>query len=248
MPEGSRRDAANRDGAGAPGRGKRLAAIDRMKTAEGAAPFVPETRSLARLAAAAQECRGCDLYRHATQAVFGAGARGSTLFLVGEQPGDREDLAGKPFVGPAGLLLDRALAEAGVARSKVYVTNAVKHFKFEPRGKKRIHQKPSASEVEACRPWLYRELEVVRPRLLVCLGATAARTVFGPSFRLLARRGRVLETSPPLREVAPRALATIHPSAALRAPEEAARRELFRTLVRDLRVAARAAEGEANVA
>ena len=215
-----------------------------MRTVEGAAPFVPATRSLSRLAAAAQQCRGCDLYRHATQAVFGAGARGSTLLLVGEQPGDQEDLSGKPFVGPAGLLLDRALSEAGVDRTKVYVTNAVKHFKFEPRGKKRIHRKPNAAEVEACRPWLYREIEVVRPRLLVCLGATAARTVFGPSFRLLARRGRVLETAPALREVAPRALATIHPSAALRAPEETARRELFRTLVSDLRAAARAARQE----
>src|SRR5512135_1653559 len=219
-----------------------------MRTAEGAAPFVPPTKSLARLAAAVQECRGCDLYRHATRAVFGAGERGSPLFLVGEQPGDREDVAGKPFVGPAGLLLDRALEQAGVDRTKVYVTNAVKHFKFEPRGKKRIHQKPNAAEVEACRPWLYREIEVVRPRLLVCLGATAARAVFGSSFRLLAQRGRVLETAPALRKVAPRALATIHPSAALRSPEEAARRELFRTLVRDLRAAARAVRREADVA
>jgi len=214
-----------------------------MERFEGAAAYIPDTSSLPRLAAAVRSCRGCDLYRNATQAVFGAGARGSALLLVGEQPGDQEDLAGKPFVGPAGLLLDRALEEAGIPRAETYVTNAVKHFKFEPRGKKRIHQKPNAAEVEACRPWLYRELEVVRPRLLVCLGATAARTVFGPSFRLLAQRGRLLEPVPALKDVAPRALATIHPSAALRAPEESTRRELFRTLVRDLKTAARAAHG-----
>ncbi len=214
----------------------------------GAAKFIPATSSLPRLAEAAQSCRGCDLYLHATQAVFGAGARKSALVLVGEQPGDQEDLAGKPFVGPAGLLLDRALEEAGVSRAEAYVTNAVKHFKFEPRGKKRIHQKPNAAEIEACRPWLYRELEVVRPRLLVCLGATAARTVFGPSFRLLAQRGRVLEPRVELKEVVSRALATIHPSAALRAPEESARRDLFKTLVRDLKTAARAALGESHAA
>lgn len=214
----------------------------------GAAKFIPATSSLPRLAKAAQSCRGCDLYLHATQAVFGAGARQSALVLVGEQPGDQEDLAGKPFVGPAGLLLDRALEEAGVSRAEAYVTNAVKHFKFEPRGKKRIHQKPNAAEIEACRPWLYRELEVVRPRLLVCLGATAARTVFGPSFRLLAQRGRVLEPRVELKEVVSRALATIHPSAALRAPEESARRDLFKTLVRDLKTAARAALGESHAA
>ena len=219
-----------------------------MQRFPGATEFVPDTSSLPRLARAAQSCRGCDLYLHATQAVFGAGTRGSALVLVGEQPGDQEDVAGKPFVGPAGLLLDRALAEAGIPRSEAYVTNAVKHFKFEPRGKKRIHQKPNAAEIEACRPWLYRELEVVRPRLLVCLGATAARTVFGSSFRLLAQRGRVLEPRAELRGVISRALATIHPSAALRAPEESARRELFRTLVRDLKTAARAAHGQSHAA
>ncbi len=219
-----------------------------MERFPGAEGFIPDTTSLPRLASAAQFCRGCDLYRHSSRAVFGAGSRGSALLLVGEQPGDQEDLAGKPFVGPAGLLLDRALTQAGIARPEVYVTNAVKHFKFEPRGKKRIHQKPNAAEVEACRPWLYRELESVRPRLLVCLGATAARTVFGPGFRLLAQRGRVLETAAAFHEVAPKALATIHPSAALRAPEQSARRALFRTLVRDLKTAARAAHGRSHAA
>jgi DNA polymerase len=214
----------------------------------GAAKFIPDTTSLARLAEAAQGCRGCDLFRGATQAVFGAGAPRSALLLVGEQPGDQEDLAGKPFVGPAGLLLDRALEEAGIRRADAYVTNAVKHFKFQPRGKKRIHQKPNAAEIEACRPWLSRELQIVRPRLIVCLGATAARTVFGPSFRLLAQRGRVFEPRVELKKVVARALATIHPSAALRAPEESARRELFRTLVRDLKTAARAAHGQPHAA
>ena len=215
---------------------------------EGAESFIPSTSSLSRLAAAADACRGCALYRNATQAVFGEGPRSSALFLVGEQPGDQEDREGRPFVGPAGGLLDRALAEAGVTKSRVYVTNAVKHFKFEPRGKRRIHQKPNAAEVEACRPWLYREIEIVAPRLLVCLGATAARSILGSGFRLLAHRGRVLETPAPLRAIAPRALATIHPSAALRAPDEAGRRRLFGMLVRDLKTAARAASRSAHVA
>jgi uracil-DNA glycosylase len=216
--------------------------------AEGAEGFIPRTSSLARLASAANRCRGCDLYRFASRAVFGEGPRTSAIVLVGEQPGDQEDRTGRPFVGPAGGLLDRALVEAGMERTRVYVTNAVKHFKFVPRGKKRIHQKPGASEIEACRPWLYRELEVIRPGLLVCLGASAARAVLGPRFRLLERRGRVLATPAPLGSVAPRALATIHPSAALRAPEAAERRRLFRLLVADLKVADRAASAPANVA
>jgi uracil-DNA glycosylase len=197
--------------------------------------FIPPTSSLRRLAEAADDCRGCPLYRNATQAVFGEGRRGSALLLVGEQPGDQEDREGRPFVGPAGMLLDRALAEAGVDRGDVYVTNAVKHFKFEPRGKRRIHQTPDRAEVEACRPWLFRELELVGPRLVVCLGATASKAFFGPGFRLLRSRGRVLESP-----LAPRVLATIHPSAALRAQDDAGRRKMFASLVRDLRAAARA--------
>ena len=206
------------------------------KPVPGAEEFVPRTASPRRLAAAANDCRGCPLYRNATQAVFGEGARASALFLVGEQPGDQEDREGRPFVGPAGTLLDRALAEAGVKRREVYVTNVVKHFKFEPRGKRRIHQTPNSAEVEACRPWLLRELELVRPELVVCLGATASKAFFGSGFRLTRSRGRVLESP-----LAPRVLATIHPSAALRAPDETGRRRMFAALVRDLRAAALAA-------
>ena len=199
----------------------------------GAEEFIPRTSSLRRLAVAANDCRGCPLYRKATQAVFGEGPRDSRLVLVGEQPGDQEDREGRPFVGPAGTLLDRALAEAGVPRGEVYVTNVVKHFKFEPRGKRRIHATPDRAEVEACRPWLFRELQLIEPRLIVCLGATAARAFFGPAFRLLRSRGRVLGSP-----LAPKVLATIHPSAALRAPD--GRRRMFASLVRDLRAASRA--------
>ena len=156
--------------------------------------------------------------------------------LLGEQPGDREDLEGLPFVGPAGALLDRALADANIAREGVFVTNVVKHFKFTRTGKRRIHQTPDSGEIEACRPWLFRELEIVKPRVLVCLGATAAKSAFGSSFRISKSRGRVLES-----KLAPRTLATIHPSAALRAPDSARRRRLYTELVDDLRVAARAA-------
>jgi len=203
--------------------------------AAGAEAFIPRTSSFRRLAEAANDCRGCALYRHATQAVFGEGPRTSALVLVGEQPGDQEDREGRPFVGPAGNLLDRALAQAGVKRGEVYVTNVVKHFKFEPRGKRRIHQTPDRAEVEACRPWLFRELELLEPHLVVCLGATAAKAFFGSGFRLMRSRGRVLESP-----LAPRVLATIHPSAALRAPDEPGRRRMFASLVRDLRAAAAA--------
>jgi DNA polymerase len=203
----------------------------------GAEPFVPQTTSLRALAAAAQECRGCDLYKHATQAVLGEGSKTAAIMLVGEQPGDKEDLEGHPFVGPAGALLDRALAEAGLPRDEVFLTNAVKHFKWEPRGKRRIHQKPRISEMRACRPWLEAEIHAVKPAVIVCLGATAAQTVFGPQFKLMQQRGRVLPS-----EMSPITVATIHPSAALRAPDEAGRREAYRILVDDLRVARDAAE------
>jgi DNA polymerase len=159
--------------------------------------------------------------------------------LVGEQPGDQEDLAGKPFVGPAGKILDRALAEAGIERDQVYVTNTVKHFKWEPRGKRRIHQTPNSREIAACRPWLEAELRVVRPRLLVCLGATAAQSIFGPSFRVTRERGRVLKS-----ELAPRVLATVHPSSLLRQPDEASREREYANFVADLRAARKASEGK----
>jgi DNA polymerase len=199
--------------------------------AGGAEPYVPATTSLKTLAAAAQGCRGCDLYKHATQAVLGAGLKTARVVLVGEQPGDQEDLAGEPFVGPAGALLDKALAEAGLRRADVYVTNAVKHFKWEPRGKRRIHKKPRLSEVKACRPWLDAELRAIAPALVVCLGSTAAQSVFGPQFKLMQMRGQVL-TTPGDR----RALATIHPSAVLRAPDSEGRRAVYEMLVADLKL------------
>src|SRR4051812_46838277 len=158
------------------------------KSVPGADVYVPHGKSLDVLADAVQRCKGCDLYKAATQAVWGQGARSARLMLVGEQPGDREDLAGEPFVGPAGHLLDQALADAGIDRADVYITNSVKHFKFEERGKRRIHKKPSSVEILACRPWLNEELEQVRPELIVCLGATAAQAVIGKEHRLLKER------------------------------------------------------------
>jgi DNA polymerase len=204
------------------------------REASTAAPFVPNTTSLRALSAASHECRGCDLYKDATQVVFGAGPRGARVMFVGEQPGDQEDRQGQPFVGPAGALLDKALAEAGIPRERVYVTNAVKHFKWEPRGKRRIHKKPRASEIRACRPWLEAELRAVKPAVVVCLGATAAQSVFGPQFKLMQQRGTVLPSS-----LAEQVVATIHPSAVLRAPDSAGRSEAYAMLVQDLRVVAR---------
>ena len=200
-----------------------------------AAPFVPPTTSLRTLATAAHECRGCDLYKHATQVVFGAGPRQAQVMFVGEQPGDQEDRQGEPFVGPAGALLDQALEDAGILRGEVYVTNAVKHFKWEPRGKRRIHKKPRASEIKACRPWLEAELRAVKPAVIVCLGATAAQSVLGSSFKLMQQRGQVLPST-----LGPAALATIHPSAVLRAPDSEGRRAAYDMLVSDLKVAAKA--------
>jgi len=195
-----------------------------------AAPFVPKTTSLRILGAAAQKCRGCDLYKTATQVVFGAGPARARVVFVGEQPGDQEDLQGAPFVGPAGAMLDKALADAGLPRGEVYLTNAVKHFKWEPRGKRRIHKKPRVSEMKACRPWLEAELRAVKPQILVCLGAVAAQTVLGPQFKLMQNRGKVLEG---------RVVATIHPSAVLRAPDSEARRTAYESLVADLKVVAK---------
>jgi DNA polymerase len=199
-----------------------------------AAPFVPKTTSLKVLSAAAHECRGCDLYKSATQVVFGSGPKNAQVMFVGEQPGDQEDRQGEPFVGPAGALLDKALADAGIPRDQVYVTNAVKHFKWEPRGKRRIHKKPRASEVKACRPWLDAELQSVKPAVVVCLGATAAQSMLGASFKLMQQRGQVV-ASP-----AGRIVATIHPSAVLRAPDSEGRKAAYGMLVADLKVVAKA--------
>jgi len=205
---------------------------------ETAAPLIPPHPTLPKLRAEAAGCRACDLWERGTQTVFGEGRRTARILLVGEQPGDREDLEGRPFVGPAGLLLDRALEEAGIARADAYVTNAVKHFKWEPRGKKRIHQKPNAVEIAACRPWLEAELAVVKPHVLVCLGATAAQALLGKSFRVTKSRG-VFVASP----LAPRVLATVHPSSILRAPDEETRHREYAAFVGDLKVAARALSG-----
>ena len=196
---------------------------------------MPKTTSVRALQAAAQGCRGCDLYKHATQVVFGEGPKTSRVMFVGEQPGDQEDRQGEPFVGPAGALLDKALAAAGIPRGAVYVTNAVKHFKWEPRGKRRIHKKPRVSEIKACRPWLEAELRAVRPTVIVCLGATAAQSVLGPQFKLTQHRGEMVPS-----ELGERVIATIHPSAVLRAPDADARREAFEGLVADLKVVKKA--------
>jgi probable DNA metabolism protein len=197
----------------------------------------PETSSLTALRTAAKSCTACHLYKHATQTVFGEGPKGAKLMLLGEQPGDQEDLAGKPFVGPAGKILDRALEEAGIDRNQVYVTNTVKHFKWEPRGKRRIHKKPNSREIAACRPWLEAELRVVKPGLLVCLGATAAQAIFGPSFRVTRERGKVLES-----EFAAKVVATVHPSSLLRQPDEESREREYKLFVADLRTALKAAK------
>lgn len=197
---------------------------------------VPDSSDLTVVRKAADKCTACHLYKRATQTVFGEGPKHASLMLVGEQPGDQEDLAGKPFVGPAGQIFNRALEEAGIDRDKVYVTNAVKHFKWEPRGKRRIHQKPNSREIAACRPWMEAELRLVRPKLLVCLGATASQAVFGPSFRVTRERGKVLE-SPFARKV----VATVHPSSLLRQPDEESREREYKLFVKDLRVALKAA-------
>jgi uracil-DNA glycosylase len=200
-----------------------------------AAELIPERPTLPRIREAAGGCKACGLWRLGTQTVFGVGPRRARVMLVGEQPGDQEDRAGRPFVGPAGRVLDEALAGAEIARDDAYVTNAVKHFKWKAgRGKRRLHQRPDAAEVRACRPWLEAELEVVRPELLVLLGATAAQSLLGPSFRVTRERGRLLDS-----DLAPLVTATVHPSSILRGePEE--REEAMAALVSDLRGAARA--------
>ena len=210
------------------------------RLADSAAPFVPGDRSLPILRETVQQCRGCDLYRNATQAVFGELETGeeaarpkAEIMMIGEQPGDREDREGRPFVGPAGRLLDKCLEEAEIDRRKVYVTNTVKHFKWEPRGKLRIHKKPTLKEIHACRPWLEAELETVRPQLVVCLGATAAQALLGSSFRVTQSHGEVQHA-----EGLPPVIATIHPSAILRARTEEDRHRDTEVFLGDLRQAA----------
>jgi uracil-DNA glycosylase len=194
----------------------------------------PDPRSVAELQEAAASCRGCDLWENATQTVFGEGREGSKLMLVGEQPGDQEDLQGRPFVGPAGRLLEKALEEAGIDRRRVYVTNAVKHFRWTRRGKRRLHEKPTATQIRACRPWLDAEIEVVRPKIVVLLGATAAQAVMGPAFRVSKDRGRLL--SSPLGIPV---LATVHPSSILRAADDESRDAALASFIADLKVASR---------
>ena len=200
-----------------------------------AAELVPDRPTLASVRDASKGCQACDLWKRGTQTVFGEGARKAELMFVGEQPGDQEDLAGQPFVGPAGKLLDRALADAGIDRGAVYVTNVVKHFKWEPRGKRRIHKKPNAAEIAACRPWLDTEIQLVKPRAIVCLGATAAQALLGRQFKVTAHRGEFIASS-----LAPVVLATVHPSSILRAPDDESRHLEMERFTDDLRKVARA--------
>jgi DNA polymerase len=207
----------------------------------GAEGFLPKQRTLPKLSAAAQGCRGCPLYLGATQAVFGEGPTDARIILVGEQPGDREDIEGHPFVGPAGKLLDRALLAAGLERGKVFITNAVKHFHFEPRGKFRLHKRPPVMAVKACRPWLEAELGLLEPEVVVLLGATAAQAILGAAFRVTKDRGRIIK-----HEIAPAVIATLHPSAILRAPDEASREKSFQMLAADLKLASKRAARAAH--
>lgn len=201
--------------------------------------FLPRGRSLAALKKAAASCQGCLLYQRATQTVFGEGAGHARLVMIGEQPGDQEDLAGRPFIGPAGRLLDAVLREVNIDRSRVYVTNAVKHFKWTERGKRRLHAKPSSRQVTACRPWLEAELQAIEPRVIVCLGATAAQSLLGASFRLTQNRGRFMES-----DWARWIVATYHPSALLRAPDAKSRRAMRADFVHDLSEVARKLQTE----
>jgi uracil-DNA glycosylase len=203
------------------------------KRSNSPADLITPDASLNDLWKAAQECRGCDIWERASQAVLGEGSSGAEVMMIGEQPGDREDIEGHPFVGPAGKLLDRALDEAGIERSKVYITNVVKHFNSIQRGKIRIHKKPNAREIAACRPWLDAEIARVRPEVIICLGATAAQALIGRAFRVTARRGELMESA-----LAPLIGATVHPSSILRAPDEESRHREMRQFVSDLRIMA----------
>jgi uracil-DNA glycosylase len=201
------------------------------KTSKGsAAEYFPNKLTLPLLKDAAADCKACDLWKLGTQTVFGEGPKRSIVLFVGEQPGNEEDLSGKPFVGPAGRLFDNALAEAGIDRSHTYVTNVVKHFKWEPRGKRRIHKKPNATEIAACRPWLEAEIAVVKPKVIVALGATAAQALLGAKFRVTKQRGEFIEST-----LAPYVMATVHPSSILRAPDEETRHLEHRLFINDLK-------------
>lgn len=196
--------------------------------------FFPNEIDYRNLKEAASVCRGCGLYKYATQTVFGEGPHNAQILFVGEQPGDEEDLKGRPFVGPAGRLFDKALAEVGIDRSRTYITNVVKHFKWIPKGKRRLHQKPRASEVEACLPWFAAELEIIQPRILVCLGSTAAQALLGRDFRVTQTRGIWLDS-----QMAEKTLATVHPSSILRARDSLSRESMYAEFVSDLRVVAK---------
>ena len=201
-------------------------------------PKVPETKSLGAWRDAAAHCRACDLWKNATQTVFGQGRRTAKVMLVGEQPGDREDLAGKPFVGPAGRVLDTALANARIDRDTVFLTNAVKHFKWRAAGKRRLHEKPNRSEVAACRLWLDAEIAILKPRVIVCLGAVAAQALISPSFKVTQQRGKLIPSS-----LAPHVMATVHPSSILRAPDDASREREMKLFVADLGAVAKIIRG-----
>jgi uracil-DNA glycosylase family protein len=202
--------------------------MDKRSTRVSAAP-VPDKLTLSALRTAAAGCKACDLWKLGTQTVFGEGAANARVMMVGEQPGDKEDLQGRPFVGPAGIVLDKALVAAGIDRKDVYVTNIVKHFKWEPRGKRRLHKKPNALEISACRPWLDAEIKAIKPEMVVLLGATAAQGILGSQFRVTKQRGQWIES-----HIAPLVLATVHPSAILRAPDDDSRHEEMRKFVADL--------------
>jgi DNA polymerase len=204
--------------------------MSRDKPETSAADFFPKRKSLKAFRNAAAECKGCDLWERGTQTVFGEGARRAEALFVGEQPGNEEDLSGKPFVGPAGRLLDEALVAAGIDRAHTYVTNVVKHFKWEPRGKRRIHKKPNAGEIAACRPWLEAEISLVKPKVVVCLGATAAQALLGTQFKVTKQRGKFIKST-----LAPYIIATVHPSSILRAPDDETRHDEKRKFIDDLK-------------
>ncbi len=204
--------------------------MSQNKLQSSAEDFFPKRKSLKAFRDAAADCKGCELWKRSTQTVFGEGARRAEVLFVGEQPGNEEDLSGKPFVGPAGRLLNDALDEAGIDRSLTYITNVVKHFKWEPRGKRRIHKKPNAGEIAACRPWLEAEISLIKPKVIVCLGATAAQALLDPKFRVSKQRGQFIEST-----LAPYILATVHPSSILRAPDDETRRVEKRRFIDDLK-------------
>src|SRR5438876_741413 len=201
------------------------------RTQQTAAPLIPDRPTIPKLRAAAATCRACDLWKTGTQTVFGEGGLKPRVVLVGEQPGDQEDLQGRPFVGPAGKLLDKVLEQVGINRDETYVTNAVKHFKWEPRGKRRIHKKPNSLEINACKPWIEAEIATLKPQVIVCMGATAAQALLGRDFRVSTQRGRLVKS-----DLAPYVIATIHPSALLRAPDEETRDLEMKRFINDFKV------------